>query len=235
MIKKYISRDSILYKPYLYYRMFWKEKFYIKRKTYSQCGEDKFIYNYFKKKITLGSYVDLGAFNPIKYSNTCLLFQNGWNGINIDLNQTSIDYFNIIRPNDINICAAIGNDKKKVKIYIESIFSPLNTISKNRSKNLTSKNIRKNFYYTKTKKFNDLIEAKFDFLNIDLEGVDFEVLKTINLNFYKPKLICIEVLEKKNFLKIKKYLIKFGYHFIKVLEPSHFFELRTKKNLKGPQ
>lgn len=226
MIKKYITRQSILYKPYLYFKIVWLEKYFLERNTYSQCGEDKFIVNFFKKNKE-GSYLDIGAFNPIKYNNTFMLYKNGWSGTNIDLNQTSIDLFNILRPNDKNICAAVSNKVKKVKVYIENIFSPLNTISLNRSKELNKVNIRKNSYYVKTKKINDIVKNKFDFLNIDIEGMDFEVLKSINLDFYKPLLICTELLNKKDLPKLKKYLKKYKYIYIKNLGPSYFFKIKN--------
>ena len=50
MIKKYITRSSFFYKVFLYYRLLYKEKYFIKRKTYSQYGEDLFIVSYMKKK-----------------------------------------------------------------------------------------------------------------------------------------------------------------------------------------
>ena len=225
MIKKYINRKSFLYTPYLYFRIIWLEKIFFKRKSYSQCGEDLFIDNFFKNK-NHGTYLDIGAFNPIKYSNTLLLYKKGWKGINIDLNQTSIDLFNIFRPRDKNICAAISNKEEKVRVSIENLFSPLNTISLKRSKKLSQKNIKKNLYYVKTKTINNLIKNKFDFLNIDIEGLDFKVLKSIKLNFYKPKLICIEVLDKKITKKLIQFLKNYGYVFIKKKGPSFFFKLR---------
>ena len=82
---------------------------------------------------------------------TYLLYKKGWKGINIDLNKTSIDLFNIFRPNDKNICAAISNKEESVKVNIENIFSPLNTISFNRSKKLNSENIKRNSYYIRSK------------------------------------------------------------------------------------
>ena len=71
MLKKYISKKSIFYKPYLFFRIFWLEKIFIKRKTYSQCGEDIFIKKFFQD-CPKGKYLDIGAFNPIKYNNTYL-------------------------------------------------------------------------------------------------------------------------------------------------------------------
>ena len=225
MIKKYINRKSFFYKPYLYFRIIWLEKFFFKKKSYSQCGEDLFIENFFKNK-NYGTYLDIGAFNPIKFSNTLLLYKKGWKGINIDLNQTSIDLFNIFRPRDKNICAAISNKEEKVRVSIENLFSPLNTISLKRSKKLSQNNIKKNLYYVKTKKINNLIKNKFDFLNIDIEGLDFKVLKSIKLNFYKPKLICIEVLDKTITKELIKFLKNYGYIFVKKRGPSFFFKLR---------
>jgi len=179
-----------------------------------------------RKKIVNGTYVDLGAFHPIKYSNTCLLFNNGWSGLNIDLNQTAIDYFDIVRPKDNNICCAISNKEEKIKVFINSIFSPINTINKTHAKkfNFASKNELS--YTVKAKKFNSICKKKFDFLDIDIEGSDFMVLKSINLKYFKPKLICIEILDKNYLIKIKKYLIKLNYFFIKRKTSSFFFEHR---------
>ena len=231
MIKKYITRASIFYKFFLYYRLFYKEKFFIKRKSYSQCGEDLFITKYMKKKnITKGIYVDLGAFHPIKYNNTFLLFKGGWSGTNIDLNQTAIDYFNIIRPNDINVCCAISNKDKKVRVFMNSIFSPLNSISKDHAKKFNFESRNRLSYVVKAKKFNSIIKKKIDFLNIDIEGLDYIVLKTINLKYFNPKLICIEILNKEDFEKVRDYLLKLDYFFIKKKINSYFFEYRIKKN-----
>ena len=207
--------------------MIWLEKFFLQRNSYSQCGEDRFITKFFKKQ-KKGIYLDIGAFNPIKYSNTYLLYKKGWKGINIDLNKTSIDLFNIFRPNDKNICAAISNKEESVKVNIENIFSPLNTISFNRSKKLNSENIKRNSYYIRSKKINKIIKIKFDFLNIDIEGLDIKVIKSIRLNFYKPKLICIEILNGKEFHLLKKYLNGYNYIYIKKMGPSYFFKLKEK-------
>ena len=223
MIKKYINRNNIFYKPYLFFRILWLEKFFLKKKSYSQCGEDIFILKFFKDKITKGTYLDIGAFNPIKFNNTYLLHKKGWKGTNIDLNQTSIDLFNILRPNDKNICAAISNKVEKVEVYIENLFSPLNTISPDHIKLINNNKLKKKTYNIETKIINSLINHKFDFLNIDIEGLDIKVLKSINLKFYNPRLICIEVLNSKNETELSDYLMKYGYYFVKKMGPSYFF------------
>ena len=66
-----------------------------------------------------------------------------------------------------------------------------------------------------------------DFLNIDVESHDFEVLQSIDLLYYKPKIICIEIenpLENFNYKKIKNYLQKYNYYLIKKIGLNGIFE-----------
>ena len=77
----------------------------------------------------------------------------------------------------------------------------------------------------KTRTFESLIDKNFDFLNIDLEGHDYEILQTIDFKKFNPKLICIEILknclDKEN---IFNFLKENNYTFIKNLGPSYFFK-----------
>ena len=229
-----ILPDSIFYKIYLYYNLYYRNKAYKKRASYSQDQEDLFINDYFKN-IDDGFYLDIGCYHPIKYSNTALLYNRGWQGINIDMNQTSIDLFNILRKKDKNICAAISSSNKKVTQYIDHIYSPVNTIDKNfsqviskrlKTKPFSEKNIFTNTFSEIVKK-NEIQITKIDFLNIDVEGHDYDVLKGIDLLNIKPKIICIEIDNHEKNLsnqKIKNYLIKFNYKIIKRIGLNAFFE-----------
>ena len=195
--------------------------------------EDVFINNYFKKKI--GFFVDVGAYHPLELSNTYLLYKRGWNGINIDINSLSIDYFDYVRPDDTNINIAVA-DKKSIKtIYYQKKKSPLNTLDLKLANKRFSGNFKKK--KKKSDKLTSIIEKtkykdiKISFLNIDAEGNDFEVLKSLNFKKHKPKLICIEMVDsfnpskkviKKNiiykFLIQKKYKLVWSAHF------SHIFK-----------
>ena len=68
--------------------------------------EDLNIINYFKDKKN-GFYVDVGCFHPLDRNNTYLLYKKKWRGINIDVSKFSIDLFNFLRPEDINVNIAI--------------------------------------------------------------------------------------------------------------------------------
>ena len=224
---------NIFEKFRMLHNIYIKNNFFIKKKTYSMNKEDVFINNYFKKKI--GFFVDVGAYHPLELSNTYLLYKRGWNGINIDINSLSIDYFNYVRPDDINVNIAVA-DKKSIKtIYYQKKKSPLNTLNLKLANKRFSGNFKKK--KIKSDKLTSIIEKtkykgiKIGFLNIDAEGNDFEVLKSLNFKKHKPKLICIEMVDsfnpskkviKKN--KIYKFLIQKKYKLVWSGHFSHIFE-----------
>jgi hypothetical protein len=222
--KKKLIEYKLFYKIYLLYFYFkFKLKYLIKKKSYSQFGEDLIIDKFFKN--FRGKYVDIGCFHPIKYSNTLLLYKRGWNGLNIDLNPASIDLFKISRTRDSSILACLSDKKKNVVMYYDNQFSALNSISKDNLKNFRIKNLKK--IKTKTKVFIDVVKENFDFLNIDAEGQDFKILKTIDLKRFTPKLINIEV-EPINKKDIYKYLEDNGYKILKIKSASHIFKKEKK-------
>jgi len=217
MKKEYLIKSKILFKLYLIYFGF-KYKFFTKKKSYSQFGEDLVVNDFFKNFV--GRYVDIGCYHPIKYNNTALLHKKGWKGVNIDLNQKSIDLFNACRKNDLNITACLSDKIEEVTIYLDSEFSALNSIYVDNSKNFKFKNLKK--ISVKTKIFPELIKDNFDFLNIDCEGNDFKILKTIDLKKYTPKIINIEIsLDHKK--DIYNYMDLNGYKILDIKSLSHIF------------
>jgi len=200
--------------------------------------EDIFINKFFKNKNN-GFYVDIGAYHPLELNNTCLLHQKGWSGINIDVNSLSIDYFNFLRPADVNINIAISNKKKSETLYYQKEKSPLNTLNFNQANKAFGKKKYKRkkiltYNLTTTINKTKYKNKRIDFLNIDTEGFDLNALKGLNFRVYKPKLICIEItsyfspsrnLVKKH--KIYKFLNKKKY---KLIWSGHFSHIFKHKN-----
>ena len=211
-------------KLYIWQNIYFKNKYLLKKKSYSAFGEDVEIKKHFKKNFK-GFYVDVGCYHPIKANNTLLLHQRGWTGINIDINKLSIDLFNFCRPKDVNLNLAIS--KKKIeRVYYQKELSLLNSIKRKQAKAaFQGKILTKKI---KSKSLNRVLELskfknqKIDFLDIDVEGADFEVLSSLNFKKYAPKLISIEIMPEnldvskmdiKN-SNIYKFLIKKKYRLI---------------------
>ena len=224
---------NIYEKIRMFHNIYFKNNFFINKKTYSMDEEDLFINNFFKNKI--GLYVDVGAYHPLELSNTYLLHKTKWKGVNIDINPLSIDYFNFLRPNDINLNLGVAKKNSTKMMYFQKNKSPLNTLNLSHAKKIFSNKFKKKKIKTKTlttildnTKFK---EKEIDFLNIDTEGNDLEVLQSLDFKKYIPKLICVELIDHFNpnqkkikkhkiykFLINKKYKLVWSGHF------SHIFK-----------
>ena len=160
-------------------------------------GEDIAIKKYVEHTNN-GFYVDVGSHHPVQRSNTCLLYQSGWRGINVDINDFTLDLFNYLRPDDINVQTAISDYNGNIDFYYQKNFSQLNTTDINWAK----ENFSNNFQTKKIKcqTLNSLLEQtkyknqKINFFNIDVEGAEMKVLKYLDFNTYDPTVICIEIL-----------------------------------------
>ena len=195
-----IKMFSILFeKIHILQNIYIKNNFFNKKERYSMDKEDLVIKEYFKSK-NKGFYVDVGCYHPLQRNNTMLLYQKGWRGINIDISDFSIKLFKFLRPDDFNLNLAVSNKEGKIDMFFQKKLSQLSTIKENRAKIAFQGNILDKKILSKRltsildeSKYKD---QKIDFLNIDVEGADFEVLQSLNLNKYSPELICIEVIEK---------------------------------------
>ena len=192
----------------LYLKLNLFHKNIISRKNYfSFSGVDILIQNIFRNK-KKGFYIDIGCQHPIRNSNTYLLYKKGWSGINVDLDQGNIDLFNSSRPSDHNVSIAVSNEVGEVDLFYFHDKSPINTIDEKTSQfqNAKVQSIKK----VKTNTLNNIIKSsnysgkKFDFLSIDVEGHELQVLQGLDFSMYSPDVIVVEYLD----LSVSKLEIK---------------------------
>jgi len=211
-------------------------------KSYSQEGEDMILRRLFEKQ-KMGFYVDVGAHHPKRFSNTFFFYKNGWRGINIDAMPNSMYLFNKIRPRDVNLEIPISDKKQKLKYYMFN-EPALNSFSKE----LAEKRVAKNGYKIiavkdiETSSLEDILEKhlpysqEIDFISIDVEGLDLQVLKSNNWKRFRPKFVLVEVLGSsiKEIANSKeyKYLAEFGYEtFAKTVNTVIFQRVDIKEAL----
>ena len=181
---KWSKSYPILKKIFLYYNVYIRNfKFSFNN---SQFGEDKKILKLFKNK-RQGTYLDLGCFHPIRQNNTYLFHKMGWKGINIDLNPLTIELFNYFRPKDININSAISDSEEKKEMYFIDELNTQNTLERNHleflKKHHSVKDEEISIMQIETIKLDRILEQynfkKIDFMNIDIEGHEINVLKSL--------------------------------------------------------
>ncbi len=192
-------------------------------KSYSQEGEDMILRGLFEKQKT-GFYVDVGAHHPKRFSNTFFFYKKGWCGINIDAMPNSMKLFDKIRPRDINLEIPISDKKQKLKYYMFN-EPALNGFSKELAEKRDGKDNYKIISEKdmETSTLEEILEKylphdqEIDFMSIDVEGLDLQVLKSNNWKLFRPKFLLVEVLgssiEEMANSKEYKYLAGFGYEF----------------------
>ncbi len=169
--------------------------------TYSQHGEDLMIVNIFSLiGIERGTYLDLGAHHPVNISNTKLLYDRGWRGVNVEANPNLIAEFIRERPYDLNVCIGVGSRNGTATFFMHDELSGRNTFSFREANEvnaehgleyLTTKTLRLESFNTIRQKYFGM--AMPDFISCDVEGLDYEVLKAAELNFKPPAVICVEI------------------------------------------
>jgi FkbM family methyltransferase len=184
---------NFFYKIDLYLNLL---KYLIKYK-YTKKNKDKyslFLEGFFNKKKN-GLYIDVGCYHPIRMSNTKFLYDKGWHGINLDISKKSIDLFKISRKRDVNLNIGAGDKNELSNAYFQKDLFPTNTMDYTHSKKLLINAVKKKIKVvtldTVINKY--AMNKKIDFIDIDCEGKDLEVLKGLNFRKNKIGLISIEM------------------------------------------
>lgn len=185
--------------------------------TYAQHGDDFMILNLFKLMgIDRPSYLDLGAHDPEIISNTALLYAKGSRGINVEANPLLIPRFKELRPYDRTVNVGVGVEKKLATFYMYSDSSGRNTFSPHEVKMMEGTLSVVQEIELPVTTILDIVnsywDGKFpDFLNCDLEGMDYEVLETLPEGGIElPKVIVVET-RLYDSVRMEKLLNSKGY------------------------
>lgn len=188
-------------------------------KTYAQHGDDIVIRAIFHSLgIGTPSYLDLGAHHPENISNTKLFYDSGSRGINVEANPELHKLFLEQRPQDINLNVGVG---------IKSGFQEFYMIDSQSGRNSFIKEVAEGFVVdypefsiTETRQLpiftvDQILKHRLtpDFLTIDIEGMDYAVLESIDYRLHPFKVICVE-LQPYSEEDIRSLMHNVGYYAI---------------------
>lgn len=169
--------------------------------SWAQEGEDQILRRIFEQKKD-GFYVDVGAHHPQRFSNTYLFYKRGWRGINIDAMPGSMHSFNKVRPRDINLELGIAEQKAQLDYYVFN-EPALNGFSRGLSQERHA--AESSYLITDVIKvdvvpLHDVLDQYLpagqgiDFMSVDVEGLDLQVLRSNDWNRCRPTYVLAEVL-----------------------------------------
>lgn len=170
--------------------------------SYSANREDVFI----EKNLQISGsdtwYLDVGSGHPFIHSNTYKLYKKGAKGVVVDANEFLVDKHRKKRPRDLACVGACFPDfDKQAEVvfyhldpwelsttsdiwYQQALSSGAMLVSKKIVPNLLLSDLLKQHYPKNT--------AQKKILNIDVEGMSYGLLNSIDLNTYPFDLILVE-------------------------------------------
>lgn len=180
---------------------------------------DSILRSYFPDYKYKGVFLDVGAFEPIRISNSYHFEKNDWDVYCFEANTGSIPLLKLHRKNVFNY-AIYDTDKDETTFNVVlsngwtagfsaiELSADIANIFKTNDKKITQLKVPQRTLNTILQ--TDLPHiTQIDILKIDIEGGELKCLHGLDLLKYNPKLILLENIT--NDIKIKNYLEKFGY------------------------
>ena len=183
--------------------------------SYSQAGEDavlRFLFG--DKKMKKISYLEIGTNVPDYGNNTYLFYKNGSRGVCVEADKTLIPAIIKARPEDkvLNTGVAVSGDRE-ADFYIFDC-NGINTFDKEEAEKREASGTYKIKEITKVPliNINTLIAQNFekypDLLSIDIEGLDLEVLKSLDFKTYPLPVVCVETCTySENHIRLKDHSV----------------------------
>lgn len=223
------------------------------RKIYfAAYGEDAFLQGYFRQKLHLSSptemhlseylraacapgfYVDVGAHHPTLYSNTLWFYQRDWRGINIDAAPGSIKAFDRARSRDINLELLISDREDEIEFMHWETARSVNTVTPEHARRFAGligaepKRTTMRASRLETVLSDHLpAEQTIDFMTVDVEGHDLQVLMSNDWNRFRPELVLVEShqfdITKPLENPVYVYMLSVGYEAYAWLRPTLVF------------
>ena len=194
--------------------------------SYSQAGEDMIIeYLFHSIKVDNPSYLEIGTNQPKLYNNTYSFYLKGCKGVCIEPDVKMMNKIKRTRPNDTVLNIGIARDKAKSAVFyvFPKHYNSWSTFSKDEAEiRRAESGIKYDTKSVELKNINSIIQEHFtshpNYISLDAEGLDLEILQSLNFEKYKPEVICVETISfgyltatEKKMDSITEFMFEKGY------------------------
>jgi FkbM family methyltransferase len=183
----------------------------VPQQSYSQFGEDLLVLRYFSGKSD-GFFIEVGANDPENLSQTLLLELHGWRGILVEPQSSCCERIRQLRPKAQLFQAACGapEQRGKARLKLNSSLSKLTSIDPA----ATPTGSEEVQIMTLDEILQQAGNPRIDFVSLDVEGFELQVLRGFDLGKHEPRLILIED-NFPNRLKVHAHMKQHGYRLVK--------------------
>lgn len=173
----------------------------VARTSFAQEGEDLLL-DVLLAGEAKGSFVDVGAHHPVRFSNTYFFYLRGWRGLNIDAAPGSMAAFRALRPEDINVECAISARAEEATFF-EMSEPAVNTFDRVHAEAMQAEHgyriVRE--HRLRPRSLGEVLAEHWDpareihFMSIDVEGRELDVIASHDWVRYRPRWLLVENLE----------------------------------------
>ncbi|MEZ3463470.1 MAG: FkbM family methyltransferase [Lachnospiraceae bacterium] len=195
-----------------------------RNKTYSADGEDLFMLDYITSKYDHFSYIDIGVCHPVVRNNTYLFYENGFTeGVLVEPNMEMCDMAAVYRPINkiVNMGASPDLSAEKLDYYYDSMHPGLNTFRKDVA---LQRGIAQSCKKVPVENINSILADNFktypNVMDIDTEGLDYELLAHLDFERFPIDLICVEASAGD---LIRKLMQEKGYQILKTTSENEIY------------
>ena len=146
-----------------------------------------------------GFYVDVGAADPEVASVTKHFYDRGWRGINIDPRPGAVARLRAARPRDVNLQVAAGSRHGTVELFVVNEDADLSTTDGSDRELLAGRGYTGRCVETPVRTLDDILEehadGPIDFVKIDVEGGEADVLAGLDLLRWQPAVVVVEAVQ----------------------------------------
>ena len=216
-------------------------------KFYSQRGEDYLLWKFFGEK-TAGFYVDIGSFDGIHLSNSYTFERMGWKGICVEPNPEIFFYCKQNRPGALclNQACVASPGQAAVKFYVEKLGLLSSTIrSEEKLQDIKTRYSQRRLDFSGLKEIrvkantvNGILAEHFpalkkiDFISIDTEGNEIDVIRGIDFNKYDTRVVLVEANSQKTQQELSQLLKEKGNYQPARRVKANMFFVKTDEDLE---
>lgn len=189
--------------------------------SYAQNLEDYVLWRALGEKRN-GFYIDVGGGHPVADNVSCWFYLQGWSGIVVEPQTDLARAYAFTRPRDNVFCGVAGASAGEVEFHVVDRLHGFSSMRPDAARIAAEFGATHSTRRVAMTTLNDLIEragvSQIDFLKIDVEGAEAEVLAGLDLVRHRPKALCIEAVAPgdmaENWSEWEPRLIASGYEFM---------------------
>ena len=206
--------------------------------SYTQNMEDYHLSLAFAGQRT-GMYIDIGAGHPIADNVSFWFYERGWQGIVVEPQRTLVDLHSRLRPRDICVCSLVGNRCGTADFHFFDRFHGLSTTVEKYARAATTLGVQyqtvKLPMISLAQLCDDHAATSIDFLKIDVEGAEADVLLGGDWRRFRPRIMVVEAVTpgsgEPSWDQWEPFLLSQGYRFVLFDTLNRFYVAQEESEL----